>query len=69
MNRSQLWTLCRIAVFVMVILIFTPLVVPANKSLPFVLGMPYTLWTGLAVSFVLLILTIFGSWVHPGRDS
>jgi hypothetical protein len=52
----------------MVILIFTPLVVPANKSLPFVLGMPYTLWMGLAASFVLLMLTIFGSWVHPGRD-
>ena len=69
MNRSQLWTLCRIAVFVMVILIFTPLVVPANKSLPLVLGMPYTLWMGLVVSFVLLALTIFGSWVHPGRDN
>jgi hypothetical protein len=68
MNSSQLWTLCRIAVFSVVILIFSPLVIPAHVSKPFFLGMPYTLWTGLLVSFILLALTILGSWVHPGRN-
>ncbi len=68
MNRSQLWTLCRIAVAVIVVLIFTPLVIPFQKADPFFLGMPYTLWMGLVVSFILLGLTIAGSWVHPGRD-
>jgi len=52
----------------MVFLIFTPLVIPAEKADPYLLGMPYTMWVGLLVSFVLLALTIFGSWVHPGRD-
>jgi hypothetical protein len=52
----------------MVIVIFSPLVIPAHESQPFFLGMPYTLWTGILVSFILLALTIVGSWVHPGRD-
>ncbi|MCB0668331.1 MAG: hypothetical protein KDC80_21040 [Saprospiraceae bacterium] len=68
MNRSRLWTFCRLAVALIVILIFTPLVIPAHQSDPFLLGMPYSLWMGLLVSFVLLALTILGSLVHPGRD-
>ena len=68
MNRSRLWTICRVAVLLIVILIFTPLVIPAHVSEPAFLGMPYTLWMGLVVSFLMLALTIFGSWVHPGRD-
>jgi len=52
----------------MVILIFTPLVIPVGKSDPFLLGMPYTLWMGILVSLILLGLTIIGSLVHPGRD-
>lgn len=68
MNRPMLWTLCRLSVLIIVILIFTPLVVPAHTSDPFFLGMPYSLWMGLLVSFLLLALTVIGSWVHPGRD-
>ncbi len=68
MKKSQIWTLSRLAVLVIVVIIFTPLVIPSGKSDPFLLGMPYTLWMGLLISFVLLGLTIIGSWVHPGRD-
>ncbi|NND33186.1 MAG: hypothetical protein HKN76_11395 [Saprospiraceae bacterium] len=68
MNSSKLWTLCRIVVFIMVILIFSPLVIPVGKADPFLLGMPYTLWMGFLVSLILLALTIIGSFVHPGRD-
>jgi len=68
MNKSQLWNLCRIAVAVVTVIIFTPLVIPAGQADPFLFGMPYTMWMGLVVSFVLLALTVLGSFVHPGRD-
>ncbi len=68
MNKPQLWNLCRIAVAVVTVIVFTPLVIPSGESEPFLFGMPYTMWMGLLVSFVLLALTVLGSFVHPGRD-
>jgi len=68
MNKPQLWNLCRIAVAVVTVIIFTPLVIPSGQSEPFLFGMPYTMWMGLVVTFILLALTVLGSFVHPGRD-
>ncbi len=67
MNRKTIWTLCRVAVLILVILTFTPLFTPQNQADPFLWGMPYTLWMGLILSFLLLALTVLGSLVHPGR--
>lgn len=68
MKTQSMWTFCRIAVLIMTVLVFTPLVTPAGKSAPFFMGMPYALWVGIVVTLILLLLTIVGSLVHPGRE-
>lgn len=68
MSKPVIWQLCGTLVILMVILTFSPLITPKGQSGPFLLGMPYTLWSGILLSLILLGLTIVGSLVHPGRD-
>ncbi len=67
MNNHQIWTLCKIAVGVIIILTFTPLVTPAGKHTPSLMGMPYLLWVGILDSLLLVGITWIGTRVHPGR--
>jgi len=68
MNRSLVWRICCVVVLVITVLTFTTFVTPKGVAGPFLIGMPYTLWVGLLVTFILLAITIIGSLVHPGRD-
>ncbi len=44
---------------IIVIITFSPIVIPANIDTPWLFGMPRTLWSGILVSFVLAFLTLF----------
>ena len=68
MTKSQIWTFCKIAVILLAILTFTPLVTPAGKYKPELLGMPYTLWVGILDVLIIVGLTWLGTRVHPGRE-
>jgi len=67
MNKAKLWTLCRIAVGILIILTFTPVITPQGSWKPMLMGMPYTLWMGIIHSFLLVGLTWLGTRVHPGN--
>ena len=68
MSKRLIWQICGALVISMVVLTFTPVITPKGVADPFFLGMPYTLWSGILLSLILLGLTIVGSLVHPGRD-
>jgi len=49
-------------------LTFTPLVIPYGKFEPSFLSLPYTLWTGLLVSVLLVLITFLATRIHPGKE-
>lgn len=61
---KRIWKLIIIAVFVISIIVFTPLVIPKGVYTPELFGMPYTLWVGMVVYFSFLSLVIIGVVVH-----
>lgn len=63
-NKKRIWTIIRIAVIVISILVFTPLVIPKGVYAPELFGMPYTLWVGMVTYFSFLILILIGVSVH-----
>jgi uncharacterized membrane protein YdbT with pleckstrin-like domain len=52
-----------LAVFV-VIISFTPVVIPKNIFNPQLMGLPYSLWVGILVTILLVFLTYIATRVH-----
>ncbi len=69
MASPRLWNYCKIIIGILVVLIFTPLVTPADQIEPTLLLMPYSLWVGILVSIILVLVTYLGSRVHPGLNT
>ena len=68
MNKNLLWLICRFAMGVLVILTFTPVVIPSTIYEPMLFNMPYTLWAGIMIALSMVLLTYIGTRVHPGRN-
>jgi len=51
------------------ILTFTNVVIPSDTFAPTLGGFPYTLWVGILVSIVLVILTFLATKLHPESKS
>jgi len=66
MTKPIIWKFCCTAVLVIAVLTFTPFVTPDHQYEPKLWGIPYTLWVGLLITFILLFFIIIGSLVHPG---
>lgn len=66
-NRKY-WTLCAVLVIVLMVLAYTPLMIPKGVYKPMILGIPYSLWTSFLITVILVTLTYIGSKVHPGSD-
>jgi hypothetical protein len=73
MKKSQrktiYWRICILMAGLLAALGLSPLVIPPGVFKPSVLGMPYTLWTGIIVTSCLVLMTYIGSRVHPGGDN
>ncbi len=63
-DKKRIWTILRIAIIVISILVFTPLVIPKGVYTPELFGMPYTLWVGMVIYFSFLCLVLIGVSVH-----
>ena len=70
MNRKKtvFWRIYTALVFVLIVITFTPLIIPQGIYKPMVLGIPYTLWVSTLITLVLVLLTYLGSKAHPGKD-
>jgi hypothetical protein len=67
-KNKKYWTLCAILVIVIMVLGYTPLMIPDGVYKPMILGIPYSLWTSFVLTVALVVLTYIGSKVHPGSD-
>jgi len=69
MKKSKIyWTLCAVLVIVIMVLGYTPLMIPNGVYKPMIMGIPYSLWTSFLVTVALVVLTYIGSKVYPGND-
>jgi len=64
-NKKLLWKLCVAAVACIIVITYTPLVIPSGRSIPFFLYMPYTLWITILLTIALVVLTYLGGMVIP----
>lgn len=62
------WRTCIVIVLVLVILGYTPLIIPKGIYKPMLFGIPYSLWVDFIVTVILVVLTYIGARVHPGID-
>ncbi|WP_339711518.1 hypothetical protein [uncultured Kriegella sp.] len=62
-RTTLLWVLDCLALLTF-IATFTPLVIPENETAPFFMGLPYTMWMGLLVSIIFVVLAYFVSIVN-----
>ena len=67
-KSKKYWTLCAVLVIVLMVLGYTPLMIPIGVYKPMILGIPFSLWTSFLVTVALVALTYIGSKVHPGSD-
>ena len=68
-NKSILWKICKWLALAIMVLAFTNVVIPADTFAPTLGGFPYTLWVGILVSIVLVILTFLATKLHPESKS
>jgi len=70
MNKRKwiYWRICILFVVILIILTYTPLIIPSGVYKPMILGIPYSLWTGFLITVALVVLTYIGSRVHQGSD-
>lgn len=67
-KNKKYWTLCAVLVIVLMVLGYTPLMIPKGVYKPMILGLPYSLWTSFLITVILVALTFIGAKVHPGSD-
>ncbi|MBN2030582.1 hypothetical protein JW824_10090 [bacterium] len=67
-KKTLYWNLCILAMVILSIITFSPLVIPEGKFTPLVFGLPRTLWTGIVVYVFMVLFTYFGTRVHPRSD-
>ncbi len=63
-KRKLYWRItATLAVFLMLIT-FTPIVIPAGKIEPKLFSMPFTLWVSILITVLIVVLTYFGGLFH-----
>ena len=59
---------CTIMVALLCLLAYSPVVIAPGVIEPVLLGLPRTLWAGLLIYIVIVILTVVAIFVHPDRE-
>jgi hypothetical protein len=67
-RKTRYWRIGTALVVLLVIITYTPLIIPGGVYKPMVLGIPYSLWTSFLITVALVLITYIGSKVHPGKD-
>jgi len=67
-RKNRYWRICVAFVVVLILITFTPLVIPVGVYKPMFLGIPYSLWVCFIITAALVFLTYIGAKVHPGID-
>lgn len=67
-NRLYWRIIAAVAVF-LILLTFTPVIIAPGKTEPRLFAMPYTLWTSILITIILVVLTYLGGRVHLNDDN
>lgn len=67
-RNTLYWKICIAIVLAIVVMGYTPLMIPGGKYQPMILGVPFSLAIGFLATVLLVVLTYIGSRVHPGAD-
>jgi len=51
------------------VLTFTPVILPQNEYMPMLFGLPRTLWTGILIAFLMVVVTFVGGFVRQVHES
>jgi len=57
MKRVLYWVIV-VSFLVLVVITFSPLVIPYGVYKPMLFGFPYTLWVGMLISLIFIVITI-----------
>ena len=68
-KRNTAWKITSIIAILLAIITFTPLVIPYNQATPMLGNVPYTLWAGILVYVLFVILTLIGTKVYPKDEN
>ena len=68
MKSKRYWIIC-FAALILVVITFTPLVIPYGVYKPEFLGLPYSLWVGILISIGLVVLTFIATRIYPESES
>lgn len=66
-NDRLIWRICCALAIILMVLAFSPVLIPSGEYEPKVLGMPYTLWSGILLCIAMVIITYVATLVHPER--
>jgi hypothetical protein len=64
MKNKLHWRITVAAAVLLILITFTPLVIAPGKINPKLFSMPYTLWTTILITILLVILTYIGGRIH-----
>jgi len=53
-----------LAAITLIVISFTPAVIPKNIYKPLFISLPYSLWMGILVTLILIVLTYISTRVH-----
>lgn len=68
-KKNTAWKITYSLAIVLAIVTFTPLVIPYNQAEPMLGNIPYTLWVGILVYVLFVILTLIGTKVYPKDEN
>ena len=65
-NRRK-WQICCLAMLLLGILSYTPLLIPQNTYTPMLGNIPYSLWAGILMTIAMVFVTYLGTLFHPAK--
>ncbi len=66
--NKKLWRIYVAVVILIVAFTFSPLIIKPEKVEPSVMGLPFTLWTTILTTIVLVVVTYLGGRVSPNDE-
>ena len=62
MKKKLIWKLCIVGFFILSAITFSPIVIPYGVIKPILFGFPRTLWMGILISIMFILLTLLGAY-------
>jgi len=67
-NKKLFWKLSVASVILIILITYSPLVIPSGKYQPTVFHLPYSLWLSILLTILLVIMTYLGGKAIPDKE-